>query len=150
MRRILGATAVLAVVLAASFVTADAAVAAPPSVANGYIVGSARANPYNLYWDTCSGDGKYMYLETLASTCGDHGWGAVWGYAYVSSDSRTVAVCHSNDHSATTTMHYAVAFVPGFSLSDSAGGSCQVRSVFAPVTSFYVTWGDARSPTIPT
>src|SRR5690242_18545892 len=104
MRRPFGAIAVVVVVLAATFTIADAAAAAPPSVANGYIVGSAKANPYNLYWDTCSaGDGKYMYLESLASTCGDHGWGAVWGYAYVSSNSRTVAVCHSNDHSATTT-----------------------------------------------
>ena len=154
MMKLRSAAAALTVVLAMIFLTADPAVAWPPAVANGHIVASVSATPYEatLDWDTCAAnDGTYMYLETHSSGCGSRGWGAVWSYAFASYSGGSpsfVAVCHSDDHSSVTTMYFSLWGGGSGAISDSAGGGCHLSQVPGRVTTYFVTWGNARSPTV--
>jgi hypothetical protein len=144
------AAAMLAAALTATFLIANPAAAWPPAVANGHLIASVSAAPYQatLDWDTCSAnDGTYLYLEIHSSRCGSGGWGAVWSYSFASRSSL-VAVCHSDDHSNVTWMYFNLAPGGGGTLYDSAGGGCRQGNYSNRVTTFQVIWGDARSPTI--
>jgi hypothetical protein len=119
---------------------------------SGSLQSWVRAVPYQatLDWDHCrSSSGNYMYLEDHNTTCANHGWTGVWSFSYASNPSggvSTLEVCHSGDHSATTVMHYLDS--SGYhTLSDAGGGGCALASS-AGLDHFYVTWGDATSPSI--
>lgn len=152
-RRIaLGVTALTVMLLASLYVT-NAAVATPTSVLSGSLQTSTGAEPYEdiLDWDYCLSDsGKYMYLETKTSLCGSGGSAGTWSFSYASKPSAAgvsnLEVCHSADHSATTTMHYLDN--SGYhTLSDSAGGGCALAQSTG-LDHFYVTWALATSPSI--
>jgi hypothetical protein len=153
-RAVMMVAAVLAVVLGAIAGPAGSAAAAPATVESGSFQYSVDAVPYqaSLDWDYClSSGGKYMYLEAITSLCGNQGWGQLWSFSYASNPSAqgisTLEICHSGNHSGTTTMHYLDA--SGYhTLSDSAAtpGCSLGRAV--SLDHFYVTWGAATSPSI--
>jgi hypothetical protein len=107
---------------------------------------------YNLYWDACqSSTGWYWFLEGQGSVCGVGNAGDFFSFAYVSfvssNGQRSLEVCHSGNHSGTTTLYDYDTTGRERHVSDSAGGGCAVATR-TNLVEWLSNWGGEDSPVL--
>jgi hypothetical protein len=102
-----------------------------------------------LYWDACtSSTGAYWFLEGRGSVCGVGNAGDFFSFAFVSfvnNGQRNLEVCHSGNHSGTTTLYDYDTTGRERHLADSGGGGCALATR-TNMVDWLSNWGGEDSP----